>query len=100
VISLRETAPEESGRSLNSCHTRASNPREGATRAETQDSGGFRGLRQRTPFELMTIFILRDLGSSLPKVAQIMGQKIDAVRRRQLRARKAIQACPEWPAGQ
>lgn len=53
------------------------------------------------PFDLMTIFILRDLGElTLQEVAQVMGMKIDAVRRRQLRSRVAIRACLEkagWP---
>jgi RNA polymerase sigma factor for flagellar operon FliA len=53
------------------------------------------------PFDLMTIFILRDLGElTLQEVAQIMGLKIDAVRRRQMRARRAIRLCLQkagWP---
>jgi len=53
------------------------------------------------PFDLMTIFILRDLGElTLQEVAQIMDMKIDAVRRRQIRARLAVRACLEkagWP---
>jgi len=53
------------------------------------------------PFDLMTIFILRDLGElTLQEVAQIMGLKIDAVRRRQMRARQAVRMCLQkagWP---
>ena len=48
------------------------------------------------PFDLMTIFILRHLGNlTLQEVAQVMGMKIDAVRRRQIRARLRIRACLE-----
>jgi DNA-directed RNA polymerase specialized sigma24 family protein len=44
----------------------------------------------------MTIFILRHLGDlTLQEVAQVMGMKIDAVRRRQIRARLTIRACLE-----
>ena len=53
------------------------------------------------PFDLMTIFILRNLGElTLQEVTQVMGLKIDAVRRRQIRARRMIRACLEkagWP---
>jgi RNA polymerase sigma-70 factor (ECF subfamily) len=48
------------------------------------------------PFDLMTIFILRHLGDlTLQEVGQVMGMKIDAVRRRQIRARLRIRACLE-----
>jgi DNA-directed RNA polymerase specialized sigma24 family protein len=61
----------------------------------------FEACIKELPFELMTIFILRDLGKlTLQEVAQVMGMKIDAVRRRQIRARKAMQACLKmagWP---
>ena len=48
------------------------------------------------PFDLMTIFILRNLGNlTLQEVGQVMSMKIDAVRRRQIRARLMIRACLE-----
>jgi RNA polymerase sigma factor for flagellar operon FliA len=48
------------------------------------------------PFNLMTIFILRNLGDlTLQEVADVMGMKIDAVRRRQIRAKLMIRTCLE-----
>jgi RNA polymerase sigma factor for flagellar operon FliA len=102
VISLEQTAPEDSGE-IASPHATPEQEtlmkeRQGRKRRILED---FEACVKELPFELMTIFILRDLGKlTLQEVAQIMGQKIDAVRRRQIRARKAIQACLRmagWP---
>ena len=95
VISLEETVPKESGE-IASTHATPEQEtlmkeRQGRKRRILED---FETCVKGLPFELMTIFILRDLGKlTLQEVGQIMGQKIDAVRRRQIRARKAIQAC-------
>jgi DNA-directed RNA polymerase specialized sigma24 family protein len=102
VISLEETAPEESGE-IASTHATPEQEtlmreRQGRKRKILED---FEACVKGLPFELMTIFILRDLGKlTLQEVAQIMGQKIDAVRRRQIHARKAVQTCLRmagWP---
>jgi RNA polymerase sigma factor (sigma-70 family) len=102
VISLEQTAAEESGE-IASTHATPEQEtlmkeRQGRKRRILED---FEACVKGLPFELMTIFILRDLGKlTLQEVGQIMGQKIDAIRRRQIRARKAVQACLRmagWP---
>jgi RNA polymerase sigma factor (sigma-70 family) len=102
VISLEETAPEESGE-IASTHATPEQEtlmkeRQGRKRRILED---FEACVKGLPFELMAIFILRDLGKlSLQEVAQVMGLKIDAVRRRQIRARKAVQVglkMAGWP---
>jgi RNA polymerase sigma factor FliA len=102
VISLEESAPEQS-EEIASTHV---TPEQEALMKERQARKrrileDFEACVKGLPFELMTIFILRDLGRlTLEEVSQVMGLKIDAVRRRQIRARKAVRACLNmagWP---
>jgi RNA polymerase sigma factor FliA len=102
VISLEESAPEQS-KEIASTHA---TPEQETLLKERQERKrrileDFEACVKGLPFELMTIFILRDLGKlTLLEVAQVMGLKIDAVRRRQIGARKAVRACLNlagWP---
>ena len=102
VISFEETA-QESQHEIISHHPTPEQEAFGKERQERKLKilQAFEACIKRLPFDLMTIFILRDLGElTLQEVAQVMGLKIDAVRRRQLRARQAIRGCLEkagWP---
>jgi RNA polymerase sigma factor FliA len=102
LISLEETAREERDQ-IASTHPTPEQETFGKERQERklQILQAFEACIKGLPFDLMAIFILRDLGElTLQEVAQAMGMKIDAVRRRQIRARKAIRACLEmagWP---
>jgi RNA polymerase sigma factor for flagellar operon FliA len=102
VLSLEDSAPEKRDLIISMQPT----PEQETLMKERQERKlkileDFEACVKRLPFELLTIFILRDLGKlTLQEVAAVMNLRIDAVRRRQIRARKAVRDCLNmagWP---